>query len=983
MNTRYLRKPSFWFPLLAAASLLSVAVAQTAPSATTAKPEETAKLEAYVVTGSLIKRIDGESALPVQTITTLEMEQRGIASAEQLIMELNINGNGLDNLASNADVVDGAQRGNNGASSANLRMQGAGATLVLLNGRRVASHGLNGGVVDLNSIPFAAIQRVEVLKDGASAIYGTDAVGGVINFILKNNYQGLSASAATDITEQGGGNIQRYSLVAGVGDLNRDKYNFMTSLAVSDHQVLRGDQRKFVNTFQPNRGLSPDTTGAPIATVWPNPGTGTGSFYNALSRDNLDATGRSTGPADPTNASVRLNRINIVDLPNGPGYAGLDGMGPYDELLWSAPGSKYASAWDTGRAAVIQQPVKNTNLVTRAVFKLGEHRLSAEAVLGRSESTKSFSPNQISTASNTSNSTLPNGTAIPNPFRNLGYPGTAPDYNRVFNALVAFVPEIAPNRGQPLFFRWRALPAGNREFSTRSDTNRFLAGLEGPLGFLSQWDYRIGVSQAKSKSDSTLNHGYFYQQGMADLLNRGILNPFSYTQTPDALAALDKIRADGVKLYGGEFTTNNADLVATGPLFKLPAGSVQTAVGVDWREEKYFFAGDQRPNANTLDALIFNAPFDNSLATAGTLKRTIKAAFVELQIPVFKGFDLNPAVRSDEYTGFGRTNNPKVTLRYAPTDKFLVRSTYSTGFRVPTFKQMFDPRGLTTYVGNDIADPAAGTNGVVTPAAPAVKPDLITGGKSDLQPEEAKMYSAGFVFAPTRHFSGNVDWWSVEREGQIRLLGLTDLVKNYSLFTDRFIRNSSGALTAVDTRWVNSGNTKTSGVEVGLKGDTEVNGGKLTANFDVSYLLEKKSKLLASAPYGLSEVGQFTRSSDLGIRWKHTASIGYRKGNWSALINQTYRGGYVDAVLPGVANGTVKPKDWNPKVDAYDIYGLSVTYRGLKNMTVIAGIKNLFNTDPPFSANYDTNTGAGSSWEPRVADPRGRSYTLRVDYRFK
>jgi iron complex outermembrane receptor protein len=156
---------------------------------------------------------------PLLTITPVEMELRGIGSAEQMLMELNINGNGLDNLASNADVVAGAQRGNNGATSANLRMQGAGATLVLLNGRRVSSHGLNGGVVDLNQIPFAAIERVEVLKDGASAIYGTDAVGGVINFILKTNYQGAAASAAMDMTEQGGGNIFRYNAVAGFGDV--------------------------------------------------------------------------------------------------------------------------------------------------------------------------------------------------------------------------------------------------------------------------------------------------------------------------------------------------------------------------------------------------------------------------------------------------------------------------------------------------------------------------------------------------------------------------------------------------------------------------------------------------------------------------------------------------------------------------------------------------------------------------------------------
>ena len=980
MNIRYPWKPALWSSIIAAMTVTTFAMAQSvAPVATPPKPEVEVKLEKFVVTGSLIKRIAGESALPVQTITIEEIEQQGITSAEQLIMSMNINGSGLDNLASNADVVSGAARGNNGATAANLRGQGAGATLILLNGRRVASHGLNGGVVDLNSIPFAAIERVETLKDGASATYGTDAVGGVINFILKTNFQGLIASAATDITEDGGGDVHRFSLLGGIGDLERDKFNIMTSLAVSEHKVLRGDQRDFVNTFQPDRGLSVDTRGTPIATVFP-----LSTLYTALSRDNLDNTGRGTGPADPQNPAVRMSSgINIVDLPGGPGYAGFDGMGAYDELLWATPGAKYASAWDTGRAAVLQQPVRNTNLVTRGTLKLGEHRLIAEAVLGRSESTKSFSANQITSATNTSNTSLPNGTVVPNPFRNLSYPGTGADYNRVFNALVAYFPAIAPNRGQPLAFRWRATPAGNRELETRSDTQRFLVGLEGPLAFLDNWDYRLGVTRSESESRSTLVNGYFYTQGFANLINTGVLNPFSYTQTPEALAALDKVRANDVKLYGGTFTAENADLTASGPLFSLPAGEIMAAAGVDWRTEKYFFAGDQRPNANTVEALVFNAPFDNALATAGTLKRTIKSAFAELQVPIVKGLDLNPAVRMDEYTGFGRTTNPKVTLRYAPTDKFLVRSSYSTGFRVPTFKQMFDPTSQSIYAGNDFPDPALGTNGLITPTAPAVKPDILSGGKADLQPEEAVMYSAGVVFAPTARISGNIDWWSVERDGQVQILSLTQLARNYSLFTDRFQRNQAGDLIAVDTRWVNSGETVTKGLEVGLRGDTDAFKGKLSGGFDLSYLLEKKSRLLASAPFGPSEVGQWTRSGDLGIRIKHTAFVSYRRGNWTGMFHQMYRGGYVDQVLPGVANGTIKPVNRNPKVDAYQTYHLSVTYRGIKNVTLIAGIKNILNTDPPFSVAYDSNSGAGSSWEPRIADPRGRSFTLRVDYRFR
>ncbi len=930
---------------------------------------EAAKLDRFVVTGSLIKRLDGEGATPLLTITPLEMEMRGIGNAEQMLMELNINGNGLDNLASNADVVSGAQRGNNGATSANLRMQGAGATLVLLNGRRVSSHGLNGGVVDLNQIPFAAIERVEVLKDGASAIYGTDAVGGVINFILKTNYQGAAASASMDMTEQGGGNIFRYNAVAGFGDLKNDKYNIMASVSLSDNKVLRGDQRDFVNTFQVDRGLSPDTRGTPIATLFT-----IGSIKTAITGA---GQANGTGPLDPA-GTIRVNGINYVDLPGGPGYAGLDGMGPYDEVLWASPASKYGSAWDTGRAAVIQQPVKNTNLVLRGTFEIApRHRLTGELVAGRSESNKSFSPNQWSSSATVNTTAMDGRTVVPNPLYNLAYPSTGASYNKVFNALVKTFPELEANRGSPMAFRWRSLPLGNRAFTTTTDTRRYLAALEGPLGFLSQWDYRLGASRATSKGRSVLNNGYVYTVPFVNLINTGVVDPFSYTQTPEAMAAIDKVRANGVALYGGTYRTDALDAAATGPLFKLPAGSVQTAVGVDWRQEQFLFNGDQRANLSSSDALIFNAPFDNSLATNGALKRTIKAAFLELQIPIIKGLDLNLAGRVDEYTGFGSSTNPKVTLRYALNDAILFRSSSSTGFRVPTFKQQFDPVTVSPIAATGLIDPGTGRQIAANSA------NSLFGGKPDLQPEEAKMYSAGFVVQANKHLSFNVDWWNVDRTGTIQSFGTTVLLANYSLFQDRFRRNAAGDIVEVDSRWVNAGQNVTSGAEFGIKGDTEVAGGKLSASFDLSYLLEKKSRLLASAPFSVSEINQFTRASDIGLRWKHTAHVSYRKGNWTGQVNQLFRNSYIDAVLPGVANGTVKPTNWNPRVKAYNIFGLSASYRGIKNITLTAGIRNLFNTDPPFSATYDTNSGAGSSWEPRIADPRGRSYTMRVDYKFK
>src|SRR5512141_624970 len=205
--------------LVGAVIMLGIAgpvVAQTASDPRTA--------EKVIITGSSIKRIQSEGSLPIQIITRDDLQKQGISSAEQLIMSLDANGNGLDNLASNSDVVAGAQRGNNGLSAANLRGQGSNATLILLNGRRVAAYGLNGGIVDLNSIPFAAIDRIEVLKDGASSLYGTDAIGGVINFITRKDYTGVLVQAFADKTEQGGGDIARGNIVAGFGDLAKDGF---------------------------------------------------------------------------------------------------------------------------------------------------------------------------------------------------------------------------------------------------------------------------------------------------------------------------------------------------------------------------------------------------------------------------------------------------------------------------------------------------------------------------------------------------------------------------------------------------------------------------------------------------------------------------------------------------------------------------------------------------------------------------------------
>ncbi len=952
-------------PLALAVSLWAAAAPALAQSPATPQRVE--------VTGSIIKRIDAEGALPVQVITPAEIERQGLTSAEQVVMWLSTNGNGLDNLASNADVVGGAQRGNNGATSANLRGQGSNATLILLNGRRVAAHGLNGGVVDLNQIPMAAIQRIEVLKDGASSIYGTDAIGGVINFILRTDYQGAAIQASADVTQAGGGNIYRSSLIAGFGDLSRDGFNIMATVGLRKHNALRGDERDFVNTFQPNRGLSVDTRGTPFATIFPLAGT----LFPAAT--NL--------PFLPGSTTVRASGgLNVLDLPGAEGCASISGQAPYDALLWNVPTAALACAWDTGRAAVLQQPLDDVSLVARATMRLGEHQLAAEITGSQTDSAKRFSNVQLTPNTSTQQLRFPRNAA------------SQAAYDAVFNRLLAAFPGqiTEAQRGQSLAYRWRCIECGPRELTTDTRTQRLALTAEGPLW--RGWEYRAGLIQATSEAKSTLGTGYYYRgttatgapdggPGIIQALNSGRVNVFLFpgqTQSADGLAALQEASAQGVVLYGGKFTMQQADFAASGSVGKLPGGEIMAAVGMDLRSEKYRFNGDERDLA--AQRVIVAAPFDQSNVLAG-VKRDVRAVYGELLLPITKELETTLSLRRDDYTGFGATTNPKVSARWKPTQQFLARGSYSTGFRVPTFNQLFNGSAESLYTGTALVDPKTCPSGRPNTTDPGCAfidraANIINGGKPDLGPEEAKMGSVGFVWEPAPSLSVGMDWWTIRREGTIQILSLTQLIDNYSLFPERFVRDASGKIIAVDQRWINAGETETSGLEVSLRGGFSAAGAKWTAGMDGTYLLKKRSRVVPSAAWSASEVGQFSFAGDLGLRWKHSAYLSRASGPWTTTLAQVFRSGYNDQVLPGVAAGAVVPPDWKSKVGNYTTYNLSVAYSGIKNLTVTGLVKNLFDRDPPFAITYDSNFGSGSSWEPRVADPRGRAFVVTVNYKF-
>ena len=893
--------------------------------------QDVQKGERIEITGSNIKRVQDEGALPVQIITRKDIDRRGITSVEELMMTISANGTGADNLSSNVGIQLGTtDRNNNGNSSANLRGLGASSTLVLLNGRRISNHGAKGNAVDLNSIPLAAIERVEILKDGASAIYGTDAIGGVINFILRRDFTGVELTASTDITQEGGGDIHRFNIVAGWGELAKDRFNVMAALSFDRQEILNGNQRSFHNGFQPDRGLSPDTTGTPFASQTGRAGTALGATFRL-----------------PTTGTQSFNRANLLSFQGK--CDSVPGMSQYQSELWNNPQFRWGCAFDYGGSEVIIQPVDRKQLVSRGTFQIAnDHTAFAEVVASRTDATKTFEPYQITT------------TLLPG----ANYPVNGPYYQDLSQYIPTF------NRNLPIAYRWRCDSCGGRTIETETDAYRVLVGIEGVLG--GHWDYKVGLSQAGSKAESTLGNGYLFQPLMVTALGSGLVNPWllpGQSQSPQGAALLDAARANGTKLFAGEAKLTQFDGALSGEIFNLPAGAVAIATGFDYRRESYKFS-----DGSTTSLPVYQAPFD---AEFPEVSRTIKAIYGEISVPILKSLEVTGAVRHDRYSDFGGTTKPKVSIRFHPINEVLFRASYNEGFRAPSFFQLYGAQGEGPVPGN-IADPVLCPQNPGDLSVCAIRPNARQGGNKDLTPETSKQWSAGFVFAPTNWATGSIDAWEIKRKDRIYELTPNDVLAHYQTFPENLVRGANGRLDDpggyIRAVFMNSSGDVTRGIDVNLRLTGNMWRGRWIANLDGTYINSFKSRIFVTDPY-TEYAGQWS-NRDIYPRWKHQASFTYEQGPWAATLFQSWTNPYKDAVPSGVV-----PPGFDPYVHRYVIYHLTGTYTGFRNFTITAGVKNLFDRDPSFTA-HNLDFAAGAGWDPRVADPRGRSFIARVTYRF-
>ncbi|MFG6430959.1 TonB-dependent receptor domain-containing protein [Roseateles sp. LYH14W] len=949
-----------------AAALLCLSGAVVAQTPAADQPAAQKKMERITITGSSIKRLVDEKSMPIEVITALDMRQQGWTSVDQVVDNLTANGASINQVTNNAVFGGDGEKTFGGANFANLRGLGPSGTLVLLNGRRVATHGMSGGSVDLNAIPMDAIERIEVLKDGASAIYGTDAIGGVMNFITKTSYQGLALSGNYITPEaSGGGQTARLSAALGFGDLDRDGFNLMATVTVDNNRILRGTDRPWATGYQPDRFLTPDTSSSVHANI-------IGATNTALT-----TAGTVVGTGDPTRYTF-LNLLAIQGqceaIPNQIPLA--PNIQVWNLFGHTQASSRYRCARDYGRNYMLKAPQDSINGMLKGTFRINaDHQAAVEIMTSSVTNRGEYSPLQVSTGNTTA--TL-NGVTTRS---NTHLPVSSQHYldMRALVGATQFDPAL------PIAYRVNFLnDLGFRIRENETDNLRVQTTMEGTVWGL---DYSLGAGYGESKSKATLVNGFANTRKLVDLLASGEYNPFimpGESQSDAVVQAFEDMQMRG-KIYDGKTSVKQVDATISGPIGNFLAGPLEFALGASAREESYEFSGSRNficidsitaltLQNNNNDALTFGCPGNSS---SPTLSRKISAVFGELITRPLKGLELTLQVRHDKYQVIGGTTNPKVGIKYQPIDTLLFRGSASTGFRAPTSQQINQGVVVSQLTGQ-FRDPVlcADVNNP-TDATQCARLSLpfAAGGNPNLMPEKSRQSSVGIVFAPTANFQAYADYWQVKLEDRIRALSTAEMIANYDIFKDSFVRDpSTNIVQYIQAGWVNSAGSRTKGIDFGVKQVFDALQGRFTASLTGTKMISNKEQTRANAPF-IEYVGKWNNTS-LYVPWRINASLGYRTGPWNVTLSGIYRDGYEDQNRGPTAVGGANYTNIEPyvrNIEAYKTFNLVTSYTGIKGLTITGSLINLADAQPPFTW-HNVDSAAGTGWDPRVASPMGRTW---------
>ncbi|HEX8612030.1 MAG TPA: TonB-dependent receptor [Telluria sp.] len=861
-----------------------------------AQTDSTQPMQRVEVTGTSIKRLAAQSSLPVTSIRAEDFAKQGLATAQEVLATIPMN----QSVQGSTQAVGS---GTGGRSTANLRGLGGDKTLVLLNGRRLANHPFFADAVDLNIIPLAALDRVEVLRDGASAIYGSDAIGGVINFITKRSFKGMQATVeGYEPVGSGGGDEQRLNVIGGWGDLNEDGYNLLGIIDLHRQSALQATDRDFARTgVRPELGLN-RTSG----TTFP------ANFF--------------AGPAVPGGASISAN----------PSFA----TGCQPPYSIPNPSGGRTCRFDSTQFIDLIPETRQETFLGRFSKKMGQdHTASLEYLHSRSTNEARVAPPPLANIGLTMTAASPY------------YPGRG------------ITPAVAGLAGQDLDVSWRPLVTGKRETFDVSLTDRFLASMEGTVG---GWDYSAGLSYSEGRARSAFSAGYVVDQRIIEGVGSGLLNPFG-EQTPAGNDYLQNSLLKG-EFLRARIETAALDVKASRELLTLPAGPLGFAIGGEFRRDEAIYRVNR-----ALASQASSSGYADAQDQQGS--RNLGAVFTEFNIPVIKNLEVNLAGRYDDYTDSGHSFNPKVALRWQPTPQVLVRGSFNKGFRAPTLYDLHGPM-TTTNTGNSWDDPVLCPNGVPAPGANESiscnqQQNIRGGGNEQVRPERSKTYSAGIVLEPTKDITLSADYFDIRLKDQISSLSEEQIFGNYQQYQNLFIYNPARTrLEYVLAMTTNLGELRTRGVDLGLLWRMPRNPwGNLSLAIDGTYVDRYAYQNERNGPF-IENVGRYADNGPV-FRWRHNASLTWAQGPMSMTLSNRYTTGYGD-----------QPNDEGivpRRVEHYSTWALAGTYTGNKKVSVTAGVKNLFDEDPPVTTQ---GTTFQQGYDPRFTDPLGRTFYVRATYNF-
>ncbi|MBD8631214.1 TonB-dependent receptor [Oxalobacteraceae sp. CFBP 8755] len=868
--------------VLLACAGTTIALASLPLAAQTLPAVPAAELPRVEVTGSAIRRVQSETALPVQTISRAEIEKTGVTTAAELMGRVSANSNGLTDGAS--INVGGDQRGFN---SANLRGIGTSSTLVLLNGRRMANFASPGddSGVDLNNIPAAALERVEVLLDGASALYGTDAIGGVINFITRKDFQGLEANVYVGTTDEGGAGKRTASLSAGKGVLERDGYNVF---AVADFQrtnPLSTSQRSFIPGLQVEQRLghllSSYTSPANIR-------------LTSAQRDHLQEIGFTL------NGKPITNRLINLSIPGCAPPANVylpDGTGGVDACTYNYMG-------DTE----LYPKSEKASVLSRAVIKLGgSHQAYAEVALSRAKTDYTGSSARVA-----------------------GYI----DYSRVPQLAGTGLDQLDDDIPGELELRMRLNEAGQRTSTLTSEGVRFVVGVTGTVG---GWDYDTAYNHSVNTVKDRDTHGYLLYNELLEGIADGRINPFG-PSSPEGQALIDSIQVDDV-VRRARGTLDAVDVKLSRALMPMAGGDLAVAIGGEARREK---------NQFTPSALLLSDNINNDAAPEGgratSDSRDVAAVYGEVLVPFAKQWEAQLSARYDHYENVGGAASPKIGLTYRPSDALLLRGSAGRGFRAPSMTELYRP---TVYSSTaTLPDPVYCATVENNYSDCADNWDTRRYSNDALKPERSRQFSLGAVFAAGKHVSASLDYWNIKRTNLISEIGDDIILGNLAKYGDLVYRDEDGLIDYIELRKDNRGAQLARGLDLALtvRGvDTAI--GRFGGRLNGTYVLTSK---IQNAP-GDAFVSNLNRFVTKGVvqRWRHTVSVDWDRGPLSASLQNTFSSGYEDQnTAINIDNGSVVAAN---RVKDYSLWDLSGAYGVNANLKLRVGIQNLFDTSPPYS----------------------------------